>query len=156
MGSLATVDAARDAVVAGLGHDDPIVRLLATQVRVHAGRVAELQVDNERLTAQVARQGEQIKRLQGRLEEARRAGKRQAAPFSKGTKETDPARPGRKPGAGYGTKARRQSPPPQDVDEVIDVPAPSCCPGCGGDVVIEEVVTQHQEEIVPAHTRLRA
>ena len=156
MGSPATVDAARDAVVAGLDHDDPIVRLLATQVRLHAGRVAELEVDNERLSAQVARQGEQIKRLQGRLEEARRAGKRQAAPFSKGIKKTDPARPGRKPGADYGPKARRQPPPPQDVDEVIDVPAPSCCPGCGGDVVIDDVITQHQEEIVPASTRLRA
>lgn len=155
MGSPATVDAARDAVVAGLDHDDPIVRLLAQQVRAHAERVAELEVDNERLTARVARQGERIKRLRGRLEEARRAGKRQAAPFSKGTKKTDPTRPGRKPGAGYGAKARRQPPSPRDIDEVIDVPAPSCCLGCGGDVVIEDVVTQRQEEIVPAHTRLR-
>ena len=56
-------------------------------------RLDDLQAENERLRRQ--------------LDEATRAGKRQAAPFAKGQPEAEPRKPGRKPGKGYGTKAHR-------------------------------------------------
>jgi transposase len=39
------------------------------------------------------------------LDEATRAGKRQASPFAKGQPKPNPEKPGRKPGKEYGTKA---------------------------------------------------
>lgn len=143
------------AVADGLFSDDSLVRLLARQVKISNARVAELEAANAQLSGRVAGQVEQIKRLRGRLEEARRAGKRQAHRSPRAPEMLIPKRPGRKPGAAYGTKARRLPPSPEDVDEVIDVPPPSCCPDCGGDVIIDDVITQHQEEVVPAHTRIR-
>jgi transposase len=102
--------------------------------------------DNERLLAENAR-------LRARLEEARRAGKRQAAPFSKGDPRKDPARPGRKSGEEYGTRAHR--PVPDHVDEEIRVPLPEACPCCSGELEFEDEVDQYQEEIrwVRGHVR---
>ncbi len=92
-------------------------------------------------------------RLRAELEKARRAGKRQVAPFSKGDPKTNPAKPGRKPGAEYGTKARR--PVPDHVDEEIFVPMPDACPCCQGGLDFEDEVDQYQQEIVqvPGHVR---
>ena len=47
--------------------------------------------------------------LEAKLGAAVRAGKRQAAPFSKGDPRPHPTRPGRKPGAAYGTRAHRRA-----------------------------------------------
>jgi outer membrane murein-binding lipoprotein Lpp len=99
MGSVATQDVDQ-AVVDGVWSEDPLVRLLARQVQLSGARMAELEADNAELTSQVARLSERVKRLQGKLDGARREAKRQAAPFSKGTHKTDPKRPGRRPGAG--------------------------------------------------------
>ncbi len=154
MGSVAT-DEVDEAVVEGLWRDDPLVRLLARQVKIHGARVAELETANADLTVQVARLAERVKRLQGKLDGARREAKRQAAPFSKGTKTQEPKRPGRKSGAEYGTRARRKPPPADRVDEHVDVPVPDDCPDCGGQVRLDRVVEQFQEEIVPARTRIR-
>lgn len=153
MGSAATAE--DQAVAAGLAGEDPIVRLLARQVQISNDRVAELEAANDMLTGEVARLSERVKRLQGKLDGARRAANRQAVPFSKGTKKPEPKRPGRKPGKGYGPRARRQPPTPERVDELIDVPAPDCCPGCGSDVVVTGMGSQWQEEIIPARTRIR-
>ena len=62
-----------------------------------------------------------MQRLRAELDEARRAGKRQAAPF-------DPGKPGRKAGDGHGTHARRAV--PDVVHRTVEVPAPDVCP-CG-------------------------
>src|SRR5260221_14701232 len=67
-----------------------------------------------------------------RLEALARAGKRQAAPFSKGPPKADPKRPGRKPGDDYGTHHRRAV--PERIDEVREAPLPDRCPACGGPV----------------------
>lgn len=125
---------------------DPLVRLLQTEVRLQGERIAELERDNQKLQARVAE-------LEGKVAAERRAGKRQAAPFSRGERKTDPAKSGRKPGQAYGTKARRLPPPPERVDEVVEVGLPECCPDCGGQVTLDEVVAQFQEELVPAHSR---
>lgn len=105
-----------------------------------------LRARNERLLAENAR-------LRGRLEEARRAGKRQAAPFSKGDPKKDPAKPGRKSGEGYGTMAHR--PVPDHVDEEIRVPLPDVCPCCNGELEFEDEVDQYQEDLawVRGHVR---
>jgi transposase len=92
-------------------------------------------------------------RLRGELESARRAGKRQAAPFSKGEPKKDPAKPGRKSGEQYGTRAHR--PVPDHVDVEIRVPLPDACPCCSGELEFEDEVDQYQEEIrwVRGHVR---
>jgi len=98
-----------------------------------------LGVENERLLAENAR-------LRSQLEAARRAGKRQAAPFSKGEPNKDPAKPGRKRGERYGTKAHRRV--PDHVDEEIRVALPDACPCCDGELVFEDEVDQYQEDVV--------
>ena len=84
--------------------------------------------------------------LEALVEQLRRGGKRQAAPFSKGGPKADPKRPGRKGGDGYGTKARRAAPP--RVDEVHAAPLPAACPSCGcGDVEHTHTAHQYQAEV---------
>jgi transposase len=85
-------------------------------------------------------------RLKDELDLARRAAKRQAAPFSKGEPKTDPKRPGRKPGVRYGRKGHR--PIPAKVDEEIQVPLPARSPCCGGAIENRHVEDQYQTEIV--------
>jgi transposase len=101
---------------------------------------------NERLLAENAR-------LRGQLDEARRAGKRQAAPFSKGEPKKDPARPGRKSGEDYGTRAHR--PVPDHVEEEVFVGLPDACPCCSGELQFEDEVDQYQEEIVEVRGHVR-
>src|SRR5262245_2800091 len=96
-------------------------------------RLRDLQAQNERLRRQ--------------LDEATRAGKRQAAPFAKGTPTGQPKKPGRKPGKDYGTKAHRQPPRPEQIDEVHEAPLPLGCPDCGGPLDESHVAQQYQVEI---------
>jgi transposase len=74
----------------------------------------------------------EIERLRRQLDEATRAGKRQAAPFAKGQPKLHPRKPGRKPGKEYGRKAYRQPPSPEQIDAVHEAPLPHACPDCGG------------------------
>jgi transposase len=96
-------------------------------------RVHDLQAENERLRRQ--------------LDEATRAGKRQAAPFAKDKPKATPKKPGRKPGADYGTKAHREPPAPAQIDEVHDALLPEVCPDCGGPLDETQVAQQFQVEI---------
>lgn len=86
-----------------------------------------------------------IEDLRAQMEELRRSGKRQAAPFSKGKPKQNPKRPGRKKG----------HPPmhrsiPKAVDHVEDVELPfHICPECGGQVEFVEVQSQYQTDIPP-------
>lgn len=70
-----------------------------------------------------------IGELRNEIEQLRRGGKRQAAPFSKGKLVQNPKRPGRKPG--QGPFARRQAPPTEPTATIM-ASAPECCPHCGG------------------------
>ena len=87
---------------------------LVTQLQ---GQVAQLTAAKEELHKQVA--------------ELKRAGKRQAAPFSKGERSSRPKRPGRKPG--MGSFSYRKSPSPDEVTEpLVEVAVgEDTCPGCG-------------------------
>lgn len=103
-----------------------------------AEKIARLERENQSLRREV----ERLRRL---LEEALRAGKRQAAPFSRRHPKAHPAKPGRKAGNGYGRPCRR--PVPQGIDEIVEVPLPGRCPHCGSGVKETGVVSQYQTEI---------
>jgi transposase len=111
----------------------------------------ELVAENEALRAENAALKQRlvelealVKALQAQLEAALRAGKRQAAPFSKGTPKAEPKTPGRKAG-----HPAAQRPKPQRVDRVEDAPLPARCPSCGGPVVPDRVEVQYQVDIPP-------
>src|SRR3954453_159584 len=106
----------------------PCAGCQALQRRLH-----DLQAENERLRRQ--------------LDEALRAGKRQAAPFAKGKPSAQPKTPGRKPGKDYGTKAHRQPPSPEQIDEVHEAPLPEVCPDCGSPLDETHIAQQFQVEI---------
>jgi transposase len=94
-------------------------------------------------------------KLRAKVEELTRAGKRQAAPFSKGAPKRKPKRPGRKKGKDYGTRGFRRR--PRHVDEDHDVPLPERCtdPCCGGPVHEDGVADQYQEDIPPVRPIVR-
>ena len=81
------------------------------------------------------------------LEDATRAGKRQAAPFRKGPPKEQPRIPGRKAGDAHGAHGHRQPPPPEQIDEVHHAALPPACPDCGGRVEETHVACQHQVEL---------
>ncbi len=93
-----------------------------------------------------ARLREENARLRKELEGAQRASKRQAAPFSRGKRKSQPKSPGRKPGKAYGEHHRR--PIPDHVDEPVTVAVPEKCPECSGALTVERIEVQYQEEIV--------
>src|SRR5262245_25200666 len=105
------------------------------------------------LQRRVAELEAQVERLTRLLEQQRRAGQRQAAPFTKGPPADQPKKPGRKPGAAYGTKAHRPPPAPEQITETYDAVLPAACPGCGGPLDETHVDHQYQVEIprTPIH-----
>jgi transposase len=126
--------------------------------------VARFQETVDSLRAEIAKKDkalaakdERIKELEGTLADARRSGKRQAAPFSKGGPKDEPARPGRKAGDAHGRHGHRMVPTgAPDID--LDAPLPSCCPFCGGDLDHERGADQWQVDIgdlAPVTTRFR-
>ena len=127
--------------------EDQNAALRDEQQRLEAER-EQLQTENERLRAERERLQAANERLRAEVDALRRAAKRQAAPFSKGDPTPSPKRPGRRPGAAYGTRAYRQ--PPEHVDQVVEVELPAGCPGCGGELVLERVATQHVEDLPAA------
>lgn len=114
----------------------------------------QLRRDVERLARERDRLQRENDRLKKELDLARRAGKRQAAPFSKNRPAAHPRRPGRKPGAAYGRQARR--PAPVSIDAQHDAPLPRTCPTCTGLVVETGVATQYQEDVPPVRPLVRA
>ena len=103
----------------------------------------------ERLQEQVAGLKAANEELQRQLAELQRAGKRQAAPFSKGRRTSSPKRPGRKPGQGM--FSYRKLPSPDQVTEPIVEVAVSVevCPGCGGRLEDEGMGVAYVTDIPP-------
>ena len=90
-----------------------------------------------------------VAELEKRLDDKERAGKRQAAPFSKGPPLEQPKTPGRKAGKKHGRHGHRP-PPPQDViDETLEAPLPEACPDCGGDIQEDDDVDEQFQTDIP-------
>jgi transposase len=88
----------------------------------------------------------QVIELTRKLEEAQRAGKRQAVPFRKDKPKLKPKPPGRKPNDG-GAHACRIKPLPEQADENLEANLPGACPHCQGDLVETGIAEQFQTEI---------
>ena len=106
---------------------------------------SRLQRKSNRLQGENDRLKQEIERLKRQLAEARRAGRRQAAPFAKDRPQGRGRRPGRRAGAAYGRQGCR--PRPARVDETHSAPVPVACPDCGGAVEVTRVASQYQEEL---------
>jgi regulator of replication initiation timing len=137
--------AGRTALHERIAHlEDQNAALRDEQQRLEAER-ERLRGENRRLRAEGERLRETNQRLRAEVEALRRAAKRQAAPFSRNDPTRDPKRAGRRSGAAHGRHAHRQ--PPQHIDQVVAVGLPGCCPGCGGELVLEQVAAQHVEDL---------
>src|ERR1700687_431451 len=111
----------------------------AEQPRNDCGECAQLRQELQSLR-------DQCTTLTAALEEERRRGKRQAAPFSKGPPVAEPKPPGRKSGRRHGPHAHRSVPP--RIDENYDAPLPTICPHCGGTYLRPmHIAWQYQTEI---------
>jgi transposase len=106
---------------------------LRQQLAAALGRIADLET--------------KVAELAGLLEEARRAGKRQAAPFRKGPPKAQPKTPGRKAGDAHGCHGHRPPPDAGQSREVLEATLPDACPCCGGSLVETTITQQFQTEI---------
>ena len=105
----------------------------------------DLVAENAALRRRVAELEAALKAALEQVEAARRAGKRQAAPFSKGPPKEDPQRPGQQ--AGHPPAQRDK---PRQVDRVLEVKLPhTTCLTCGGELIDHTVQVQYQVEIPP-------
>ena len=118
------------------------VAALRRAVESQSDRITEL---TEALAARDAR----IAELEKLLDDSRRSGKRQAAPFSKGEPSEEPKPPGRRSGKNHGRHGHRRV-PVGPIDRELRAPLPSCCPDCGGAVVHERDEEQFHTELPQA------
>lgn len=107
--------------------------------------VAELREQLSERDRRIAELTRRVVELEAVVDELRRGGKRQAAPFSRGEPKADPKPPGRKPGGQYGRHAVRAV--PKRVDEWVSVQCPLWCPSCHGRVRVKSKGTQYQIDI---------
>ena len=99
------------------------------------------------LLQRVAELEAQVAELTRRLDDAVRAGERQAAPFRKGPPKPDPKPPGRKSGDAHGTHGHRPPAPPEQIAECHEAHLPDVCPHCQGRLVETGTAEQFQAEI---------
>jgi transposase len=109
----------------------------------------ELLVLVAQLERQVAQLSASLEGLQAENAQLQRSNKRQAAPFSKGTRESQPKRPGREPGSG--AFSFRRAPQPEEITEPpVEVPiSQEACPGCGGRLAEEGVDLAYITDLPP-------
>ncbi len=128
-----------------MGMGGAIEELRRELARVSA-RVEALEQENAELRQENAVLRAENTALRQALDESRRAGKRQAGPFSRNNPKANPKRPGRKSGSEYGAVSRRAR--PDRIDQTVEVACPLwCC--CGGQVKLEGVLRQYQTDIPP-------
>src|SRR5437870_10470980 len=108
--------------------------------------VESLRATVARLDADVARLRAENTQLQAELDAARRAGKRQAAPFRKGPPKPDPKTPGRKSGERHGKHGHRP-PPDGPFDQMLEAPLPPACPYCFGNLAETHTDQQTQTDL---------
>jgi transposase len=145
--------------VARGGADNLEARLAEVEARLGRSEktVAALRAEVARKDGFILFQADRIDELTRSLEEVRRAGKRQAAPFSKGAPKSEPKRPGRKSGEAHGRHGHRPA-PEREPDRTVEAELPECCPDCGGMVDHERDAEQFQldvPEVRPTLTRFK-
>jgi hypothetical protein len=116
-------------------------------------RIADLEAQLQQAKAENATLKEEMGRLQQRIAELERAGKRQATPFARREHNPDPKRPGRK--AGQGRFSYRARPTPESVDQTKEARLDGCLE-CGGpltDVQEHEQFVVDIPEVQPTVTR---
>jgi transposase len=141
------------------GADNLEARLAEFEARLARSEktVAAFQAELSRKDGFILWQQDRIDELTRSLEEVRRAGKRQAAPFSKGDPTAEPKRPGRKSGDKHGRHGHRRV-PERNPDRTLEASLPPCCPDCGGPVDHERDAEQFQldvPEVRPTLTRFK-
>ena len=121
-----------------------------TQPSTKDQRIAELEAELVREHTIIQRLQKQLERLQAEVEELKRAGKRQAAPFARRKLVEHPKRPGRK--AGQGKFSRRGRPTHRQVDQTKKARL-NGCPECGGRL---RDIHQHEQYVtdIPKTIRL--
>lgn len=100
----------------------------------------------ERSSRRIAELEGLVERLQRRIEDLERAGKRQAAPFSKGPPKENPKTPGQKPGH---EAFFRRVPNPEEVTrrEKAFLPSGAKCSDCGGRLGLRRWERQFQYDL---------
>lgn len=146
-------------VVARGGADNLEARIAEFEARLERSEktVAALRAEVARKDGFILFQQDRIDELTRSLEEVRRAGKRQAAPFSKGDPKAEPKRPGRKSGDEHGRHGHRRA-PEREPDRTLEASLPQCCPDCGGQIDHERDAEQFQldvPDIRPTLTRFK-
>jgi transposase len=135
LGYIAAMSCPED--IASLSREDlrVLVTELQRQIMALQEQVAQLTASNQALVTE----NEQLKRRV----------KRQAAPFSKGTRTQQPKRPGRQPGEG--TFSFRQAPCPEEITELpVNVPVTlESCPDCGSKLTEQRVDFAYVTELPP-------
>jgi transposase len=111
-------------------------------IQQQAAQLAQLEMVIAQQAATIQRLEARVAELESQLDEAKRVGKRQATPFSKGAPKARPKQPGRK--KGHQAAHRRV---PDHVNRVEEAHLPASCPDCGGAVVEENVQVQYQVDI---------
>jgi transposase len=114
--------------------------------------VAELREQVARLTTRVEELTAENQQLREQLEQAKREGARQAAPFRRLESKKIPREKQKKPGRPEGHLGVNR-PVPDYVDETICVPL-EACPGCGGPLTNCFPIEQFIEEIPAARPRV--
>ena len=95
---------------------------------------------------------QQLGALQQRLDEAERAGARQAAPFRRPEPKKIPPAKQKRPGRPKGHPGAQRVIPEQ-IDEQVEVPL-QACPNCGTAITEVEPIVRYIEEIEPARPKV--
>lgn len=114
-------------------------------IRRQSEQIDQLIAENNALKAEIAR-------LKKRIGELERRERKYAAPFSRERRTADPKSPGRRPGEG--TFAHKSPPPPEQVQETIQVSTPNTCPRCGftGPLIFTRQDKAWVTELAPQNT----
>src|ERR1700722_10445478 len=106
---------------------------------------SQLEQENSQLKQENGQLKQENHRLRGELATARRETNRQAAPFRRPILKKRKRKPGRRKGH---PPANRPTPPPKQVDRVVDVPC-HICPDCNVTLIDPRVVVQYQTDLPP-------
>ena len=109
-------------------------------------RIERLERDKAKLIEERDHWKRRSEHLEKELEAARRAGRRQAAPFAKDRPQGRGGRPGRRAGA----EREAWAPTAAAGDETHVAPAPTSCPDCGGAVALDRVASLTCPRCVPS------